>query len=72
MPPSGPETRAGRRFRAWAKRHGIDPFLAARAVGRKGVPARPFFEPAIEMEQVPYLDRMRRAVTRALDSLRTR
>ena len=72
MPPSSRDTRAGRRFRAWAKRRGINPFLAARAVGRKGVPARPFFQPAIETEQMPYLDRMRRAITRALDSLRNR
>jgi HK97 gp10 family phage protein len=33
---------------AWAQRHGINPFLVARAIGRKGIKARPFLVPAFE------------------------
>jgi hypothetical protein len=32
----------------WARRHGINPFLVARAIGRKGVRAAPFLLPAYE------------------------
>jgi hypothetical protein len=32
----------------WARRHGISPFLVARAIGRKGVRAAPFLLPAYE------------------------
>jgi hypothetical protein len=30
----------------WARRHGMNPFLVARAIGRKGSKPRPFMEPA--------------------------
>lgn len=33
---------------AWAQRHGINPFLVARAIGRKGIKAQPFLIPAYE------------------------
>lgn len=31
---------------SWARRHGINPFVLARAIGRRGTKARPFMEPA--------------------------
>lgn len=31
---------------AWARRHGVSPYLVARAIGRKGVKAAPFLLPA--------------------------
>jgi hypothetical protein len=32
----------------WARRHGgIDPFVLARSIGRKGIKARPFLHPAL-------------------------
>ena len=33
---------------AWARRHGVSPFLVARAIGRKGVRPAPFLLPAYE------------------------
>jgi hypothetical protein len=36
---------------AWAHRHGINPFVVARAIGRKGVKAQPFLIPAFEKNQ---------------------
>ena len=33
---------------AWARRHGVNPFLVARAIGRKGVRPAPFLLPAYE------------------------
>jgi hypothetical protein len=33
---------------AWARRHGVSPFLVARAIGRRGVKAAPFLLPAYE------------------------
>ena len=33
---------------AWARRHGVSPFLVARAIGRRGVRAAPFLLPAYE------------------------
>jgi hypothetical protein len=35
----------------WARRHGINPFLVARAIGRKGIKAQPFLIPAFEKNQ---------------------
>lgn len=32
----------------WAKAHGIEPFLVARAISKKGTKAKPFLEPAVE------------------------
>ncbi|RMD70287.1 MAG: HK97 gp10 family phage protein [Cyanobacteria bacterium J149] len=32
----------------WARQHGIEPFLVARAISRKGTKARPFFEIAFK------------------------
>jgi len=32
----------------WARRHGIEPFLVARAISRKGTKAHPFFEIAFD------------------------
>lgn len=34
--------------RAWAQERGIPAFLVARAIGRRGIPPRPFLEPALE------------------------
>ena len=31
---------------SWARRHGINPYVLARAIGRRGTRARPFMEPA--------------------------
>lgn len=31
----------------WARRHGVHPFLVARAIARRGVKPRPFVEPAL-------------------------
>ena len=30
----------------WAKRHGLEPFLVARAISRKGTKAQPYMQPA--------------------------
>jgi hypothetical protein len=35
----------------WARRHGISPFLVARAIGRKGTKAKPFMAPALEKNE---------------------
>lgn len=35
-------------IRGWARRHGVPPFLVARAIARKGTRAQPFVEPSIE------------------------
>lgn len=32
----------------WARRHGLNPYLVARAIARKGTKARPWLEPAYE------------------------
>jgi hypothetical protein len=32
----------------WARRHGVSPYVVARAIGRKGVKAAPFLVPAYE------------------------
>jgi HK97 gp10 family phage protein len=32
----------------WARRHGANPFLVARAIGRRGTKPRPFMKPALE------------------------
>jgi HK97 gp10 family phage protein len=32
----------------WARRHGVHPFLVARAIGRRGIPPAPFMAPAFE------------------------
>lgn len=31
----------------WARRHGVDPFVLARAIGRKGTKAQPFVAPSL-------------------------
>lgn len=31
----------------WARRHGIEPFLVARAISRRGTKARPYLKPAL-------------------------
>ena len=43
--------RPGRRppvaaLRGWARRHGVNPYAVARAIGRRGTRARPFLVPA--------------------------
>lgn len=40
----------------WARRHGINPFLVARAIGRKGIKAQPFLIPAFEKNQRRIVD----------------
>jgi hypothetical protein len=35
----------------WARRHGANPFLVARAIGRRGTKARPFLVPALTKSQ---------------------
>lgn len=35
----------------WARRHGIAPFLVARAIARRGIRARPFVEPAYRRQR---------------------
>lgn len=35
----------------WARRHGINPFVLARSIGRKGIKAQPFLIPAFEKNQ---------------------
>lgn len=35
----------------WARRHGVNPFLVARAIGRRGTKARPFLVPALTQSQ---------------------
>jgi hypothetical protein len=59
QPPSGP-------IRAWLGRRGGDPrlaFVVARAIGRRGIKARPFLRDAFE--------RSRRAVDKHLDDAAT-
>ena len=42
--PPPPQTLVG-----WIRRHGLDvsPFVLARAIGRRGIPAKPFMAPAL-------------------------
>lgn len=39
----------------WARRHGISPYLVARAIGRRGVKAAPFLLPAYEKNRARIL-----------------
>lgn len=35
-------------FQLWATRRGLNPYMVARSIARKGTKAKPFFQPAIE------------------------
>lgn len=45
----------------WARRHGIPPFLVARAIARKGTRAQPFVQPSLDRNR----DRITRLFERA-------
>lgn len=38
-------------FVAWCKKRGLSPFLVMRSIKRKGIKARPFFQPAIDSQK---------------------
>jgi hypothetical protein len=40
----------------WARRHGVSPFLVARAIGRRGVRPAPFLVPAYEKNRAKILE----------------
>jgi hypothetical protein len=44
----------------WARRHGVNPFALARAIGRRGTRAQPFVEPSLERNR----DQLRRIFER--------
>jgi len=41
----------------WARRHGVNPFVVARAIARRGTRAQPFVEPSLQ-RNLPALRRM--------------
>lgn len=52
----------------WLRRHGIDPeasFAVRRAIGERGIPARPFLMPAFEGQKGPFQQRMKQALKAA-------
>lgn len=46
--PHWPNWRPGSPLADWSRRHGIEPYLVARAISRKGTKARPFLREAVE------------------------
>lgn len=50
----------------WAGRHGIEPYLVARAIARHGTRARPYLKPALAKNLAAINDEFRRAATRIL------
>lgn len=55
---------------AWARRHGISPFLVARAIGRKGVKPAPFLLPAYEKNRGRILDLFGKVADRVVEVAR--
>lgn len=50
----------------WANRHGIAPFLVARAISRHGTKARPYLKPALAKNVAAINDQFRQAAVRIL------
>lgn len=40
----------------WARRHGVNPYVVARAIGRRGIRAAPFLMPAYERNRARIVD----------------
>lgn len=55
-----------RRLRDWALARGIDPFILARAIGRRGTVGKPFMEEPIARAQATFEVRVRAVVDRVL------
>jgi hypothetical protein len=55
---------------AWARRHGVNPFLVARAIGRKGVKPAPFLLPAFEKNRGRILDLFGKVAGRVVEVAR--
>lgn len=58
--------KSAQRLANWAKAHGIEPFVLARSIARKGTRARPFMTAAILHGQQSLEPRIRGAVERVL------
>jgi hypothetical protein len=54
----------------WARRHGVSPYLVARAIGRKGVRPRPFLLPAYEKNAGRIRDLFARIGLRVVEAAR--
>jgi HK97 gp10 family phage protein len=52
-------------FVAWCKKRGLSPFLVMRSIKRKGIKARPFFQPAIDSQQA----NVDREFSKAMDNI---
>jgi hypothetical protein len=65
MPPSDP-------IEAWMARHGIPlelSFVIRRAIGERGIPARPFLKPALEANRTKFEQEMQDAIDRAVGKI---
>ena len=53
----------------WANRHGIEPFLVARAIARHGTKARPYLKPALQKNLAAINEQFKQAAVRVLAKL---
>jgi HK97 gp10 family phage protein len=49
----------------WAKRRGLNPFVIARSIGRKGTKANPFFQKSADSQE----DNINKEIDQALDAI---
>jgi hypothetical protein len=52
----------------WARRHGVSPYVVARAIGRRGVRAAPFLIPAYEKNRARIIDLFERIGLRVVET----
>jgi hypothetical protein len=55
---------------AWARRHGVSPYVVARAIGRRGVKAAPFLIPAYEKNRARIIDLFERIGLKVVETAR--
>jgi hypothetical protein len=53
---------------AWSRRHGVSPYVVARAIGRRGVRAAPFLIPAYEKNRARIIDLFERIGLRVVET----
>jgi hypothetical protein len=54
----------------WARRHGVSPYVVARAIGRRGVRAAPFLIPAYEKNRARIIDLFERIGLKVVETAR--
>jgi len=63
---------SARRLLEWAKARGINPFLLARAIGRRGTVGKPFMDAPIARAATTFEARVRAVVDRVVERYRAR